>query len=247
MNRFFITPQNFKDTKVSFPADIAHQIRHVLRLRQEDLVEVLDNSGKVYRVRLAMEPGSGLVNGLVLDVREGQTEPAVPAVLHFGLTSREKVEWVLQKGTEVGVSVFQPFISERTLIQSIELPTRKIQRWERIIQEAAEQANRCRLPEFRLPLPYSECLQRAVTENGLNLVAWEGADPTGQTFKGALELYHNGRIGLFVGPEGGFSKEEADLSSSLGCRIVSLGHRILRMETAAILFPALVLSELNAL
>ncbi len=236
MNRFFIKPQNFKDTKVTFSADVAHQIRHVLRLGQEDLVEVLDNSGKVFRVLLAMEPGTDLGTGQILDDREGQSEAKVPIVLHFGLTRREKVEWVLQKGTEVGVSVFQPFISERTLIQSIELPLRKIERWERIIQEAAEQSHRCRLPEFRPPLPYSECLQRAVTENGLNLVAWEGADSTGQTFKGALGVYHTGSIGLFVGPEGGFSKEEADLASSLGCRIVSLGDRILRMETAAILF-----------
>lgn len=247
MNRFFINPQNFRDTKVTFPADIAHQIRHVLRLGQDDLVEVLDNSGKVYRVRLAIEPSSSPVTGLVLDVREGQTEPKVPIVLYFGLTSREKVEWVLQKGTEAGVSVFQPFISKRTLIQSRELPLSKIERWERIIQEAAEQALRSRLPEFRTPLPYSECLQRAVTENGQTLVAWEGADSTGQRLKDVLGVYQGGRMGLFVGPEGGFSKEEVDLASSLGCQIVSLGPRILRMETAAILFPALVLSVLDAL
>jgi 16S rRNA (uracil1498-N3)-methyltransferase len=247
MNRFFISPQNIKDMQVTFPPDITHQIRHVLRLGQDDLVEVLDNSGKVYRVRLENESGSALVKGRVLETYEGTTEPRVPLVLYFGLTSREKVEWVLQKGTEVGVSVFQPFISERTLIQSPALPAKKVDRWERIIQEAAEQARRSRLPELKPPLSFSECLQEAGAENPLNLVAWEAADSTDQTLEEALDGYQAGMLGLFVGPEGGFSKEEVALAVSFGCRIVSLGRRILRMETAAIIFPTLVLSGLNAL
>jgi 16S rRNA (uracil1498-N3)-methyltransferase len=247
MNRFFLNPQNIKKTKITFPEDISHQIRHVLRLRQDDLVEVLDNSGKVYRVRLTIEPGSSPVTGLVMDMYEGETEPKISIVLYFGLTSREKVEWVLQKGTEIGVSVFQPFISERTLVQSLELPSRKVARWERIIQEAAEQAHRGRLPELEEPVPFAECLQRAKQENGLNLIAWEEADTTSRNLREALELFQGGRIGLFVGPEGGFSKNEVDLANPLDCQIVSLGRRILRMETAAILFPTLVLFELNAL
>ena len=157
------------------------------------------------------------------------------------------MEWVLQKGTEVGVSVFQPFISERTLIQSPALPAKKVDRWERIIQEAAEQARRSRLPELKPPLSFSECLQEAGAENPLNLVAWEAADSTDQTLEEALDGYQAGKLGLFVGPEGGFSKEEVALAVSFGCRIVSLGRRILRMETAAIIFPTLVLSGLNAL
>jgi 16S rRNA (uracil1498-N3)-methyltransferase len=81
----------------------------------------------------------------------------------------------------------------------------------------------------------------------LNLVAWEAADSTDQTLEEALDGYQAGMLGLFVGPEGGFSKEEVALAVSFGCRIVSLGRRILRMETAAIIFPTLVLSGLNAL
>ena len=247
MNRFFIKPQNFKDTKVIFPTDIAHQIRHVLRLNQDDLVEVLDNSGKVYCVRLSIENSSDLVSGLVVDIKEGQTEAKIPVVLYFGLTSREKVEWVLQKGTEAGVADFQPFISERTLVQSPELPSRKVERWEKIILEAAEQSRRNRLPELCLPVAFTKCLEEATVENSMNLMAWEGAESKAQPFKGALEGYQTGSIGLFVGPEGGFSQAEVTLAQSAGCRIVSLGQRILRMETAAILFPALVLSALNAL
>ena len=247
MNRFFISPQNITDTKVTFPADIAHQIRHVLRLRQDDVVEALDNSGKVYRVRLEIDTGSDIVSGFVEEVKKDETEAKIPVVLYFGLTSREKVEWVLQKGTEVGVAGFQPFISERTLVQSSELSSRKVERWEKIIQEAAEQSRRSRLPEFYLPVSFSQCLEEAAVENSLNLVAWEDAESKGQSFKDALAGYQTGSIGLFVGPEGGYSEEEVKLAQSHGCRIVSLGSRILRMETAAILFPALVLSVLNAL
>lgn len=247
MNRFFINPENIKDKVIQFPADLAHQIQHVLRLKQDDLVEVLDNTGKVYRVRVDMESGQSQVNGLVQEVYEGQTESKVPIVLYFGLTSREKVEWILQKGTEVGVSIFQPFISERTLNQNMDMPHKKIDRWERIIREAAEQAQRSRLPELEPPCGLSDCLQNAKQENGLNLLAWEDAETGKQSLAEVLQLYQNGRIGLFVGPEGGFSEGEAAMARSLDCRIVSLGQRILRMETAAILFPALVYFSLDAL
>lgn len=247
MNRFFINPENINTPCIQFPADIAHQIRHVLRLKPDDLVEVLDNTGKVYQVRLVLEPSQNNVEGTVEGIYEGQTESKVPVALSFGLTSREKVEWIFQKGTEVGVSVFQPFTSERTLNRNLDLSPKKIERWERIIREAAEQAHRTRLPELAAPFSLVDCLQKAKRENELNLLAWEGAGTTGQNLMEVLQLYRDGRIGLFVGPEGGFSEEEVNLAQSLECRIVSLGHRILRMETAAILFPALVYFGLNAL
>jgi 16S rRNA (uracil1498-N3)-methyltransferase len=247
MNRFFLTSRHIRDKKVVFPDDIAHQIRHVLRLGPGDLVEVLDNSGKMYRVQIDSETDQPALTGTVLDIVEEGTEPAVFISLYFGLTGREKTEWILQKGTEVGVSVFQPFISERTLTQSPDLSLRKVERWERIIREAAEQSHRSRLPVLEQPHPLPECFRSAKQENGLNLLAWEEADVEGQNLNEALGLYRSDRIGCFIGPEGGFSRKEAEQGSSYGCRIVSLGNRILRMETAAILFPALVLFRLNAL
>lgn len=247
MNRFFIPPNHITDQTVTFPSEISHQIRHVLRLNQDDLVDVLDNSGKIYRTRLDGHPIGNWITGTVIEIYQSETESAIPIIIYFGLTSREKVELILQKGTETGVTGFHPFISERTLIQSVEKSSAKTDRWERIIREAAEQSGRGRLPELWEPLTFAGCLQNAKQENGLNLIAWEEADVTGQSLKESLNHYETGRIGLFVGPEGGFSMEEVELARSLECRIVSLGARTLRMETAAILFPALVLSTLNAL
>lgn len=247
MNRFFLSPANIKDQVVHFPGDIARQIRHVLRLGPGDVVEVLDNSGQVYRVRLELDPDGSQVTGRVQDSYEAETEPGYPLILYFGLTGREKVEWILQKGTEIGITTFQPFISSRTLVQSPEVSPKKQDRWERIIREAAEQSHRGRLPELKAPSAFTDCVLVAQEANGLNLLAWEAADPATQPMPQALKSYSGGAIGLFVGPEGGFSTAEVDLARSNGCQVVSLGSRILRMETAALVFPALVLYGLGAL
>lgn len=247
MNRFFINPTSINGTDIQFPDDVAHQIRHVLRLRQDDLVEVLDNSGKIYRTKLDFNVANLVVRGSVVDIYEGRSEPKVQIQLYFGLTSREKVELILQKGTEAGVSVFQPFISDRTLTQTTTLTPKKMARWQRIIKEAAEQSHRSLIPQLAEPMTIEHCLQKAGTENELNLLAWENANTESQELSKVLTMDRPLRIGLFVGPEGGFSQAEANLAQESGCKIVSLGARILRMETAAILFPALVLYDLNAL
>lgn len=207
---------------------------------------VLDNCGHVHHVRLGLvKPDFGLV-GEIIATEPVTTEPNCYVSLFFGLSSREKVEWILQKGTEIGVSEFYPFLSSRTLVQSSIVTSKKLARWERIIREAAEQSARGRLPELHQPKELTQCLNHASNEVTLCLLAWEDAGGEGENLSGALEGIDGGSIALFVGPEGGFSGDEVKLALEEGCRVVSLGKRILRMETAAIIFPALVLFALRS-
>jgi len=247
MNRFFLDPQLFSDEGVKFSEDIEHQILSVLRLRSGDEVEVLDNQGHLYRVVLDVGMDKKTVLGQFLSKETAMTEPAIQITLCFGLSNRDKVEWILQKGTEIGVTEFSPFISFRTLVQSTDLSEKKKVRWEKIIREAAEQSHRGRLPKLNRPQRFESCLSTTCNEHSLSLIAWEDDDADQMNIAQSLHGFEGSSIALFVGPEGGFSDEEINLAKEAGCRVITLGARILRMETAAIVFPAVVLHDLGEL
>jgi 16S rRNA (uracil1498-N3)-methyltransferase len=163
------------------------------------------------------------------------------------MTSRDKVELILQKGTEVGVSKFSPFISSRSLVQSTALSDKRKLRWERIIREAAEQSHRGKLPALISPMRFKECLSANFDQHDLSLIAWEGAAATEGALRESLKDFEGLKIALFIGPEGGFSDDEIGTAKKAGCQVISLGERILRMETAALVFPAIVLYQLGEL
>jgi 16S rRNA (uracil1498-N3)-methyltransferase len=245
MHRFFLPPEHITGQRVTFPKETAHQILHVLRMSDNEQVAVLDNSGLVHHVRLQVDSTASTVWGMIFETHPVRSEPKIHLSLYFGLSSREKVEWILQKGTEIGVSVFSPFFSSRTLFNPASLSPKKLERWERIIREAAEQSGRGKLPELHQPQDLAGCYLDASGLNDLCLLAYEVADKNNQKLPDALENYSGASIALFVGPEGGFSTEEVQLGMDAGCRVISLGARTLRMETAAIVFPALVLYALG--
>lgn len=245
MHHFFLTPDSIQGQTVTFPRQTAHQIKNVLRLRGGDQVAVLDNSGKMYTVILVSDPAEQTMTGQIVAAESVSSEPNIHLALFFGLSSREKVEMILQKGTEIGVASFHPFVSSRTLVNSMTLSKSKHERWVRIIQEAAEQSGRGRLPVLIPPDTLENCLFKASRDHDLCLMAWENSEEDGIKLEGLRKRFSGGSIALFVGPEGGFSDDEAAKANDAGCQLVSLGARILRMETAAIVFPALVLHELG--
>ena len=247
MNRFFMDQENFDQGKIYFPTEITHQILHVLRLSEGDEVCVLDNQGHAYRVSLVGGDGSLGLEGEILSSTPVTTEPDTKVSLCFGLTSRDKVEWILQKGTEIGAAAFFPFTSERTLVQSTDLPAKKFLRWEKIIREAAEQSGRGLLPELNPPMTLTGCLQHFRALGTRLLAAWEGAEDHPDQKLSRILTGKMESLALFVGPEGGFSQAEVQSMQECGGELVSLGKRILRMETAAILFPALALQVLDDL
>jgi 16S rRNA (uracil1498-N3)-methyltransferase len=247
MNRFFLDSHLIINDRVNFPENIAHQIIHVLRMDSGEVVEVLDGKGLIFQVQLDIDFDKKVVLGKILDRKPATTEPGISICLCFGMTSREKVELILQKGTEVGVSKFSPFISSRSLVQSTALSDKRKLRWERIIREAAEQSHRGKLPALISPMRFKECLSANFDQHDLSLIAWEGAAATEGALRESLKDFEGLKIALFIGPEGGFSDDEIGTAKKAGCQVISLGERILRMETAALVFPAIVLYELDEL
>jgi 16S rRNA (uracil1498-N3)-methyltransferase len=244
MHRFFIPPDLLAADTVALPQDVAHQVRDVLRLRAGDRIVLLDNRGQEFVTDLRVVDRAA-VRGFVVARRAGAAEPGVALVLYQGLLKAAKFEWILQKGTELGVQTFVPMRCQRTVAGLEEIGPTRIQRWQRILQEAAEQCGRAVIPDLAVPcaLPTALADQPPGT---LRLFPWEEATAT--TLRAALAApRHNSapitRVALFVGPEGGFTAAEAQLAAQHGARVVTLGRRILRAETAALAATTMVLYE----
>jgi 16S rRNA (uracil1498-N3)-methyltransferase len=241
MHRFFLPPESFEGNLVIFPQDITHQLFHVLRLRPEAGVIVLDNRGSEFQVVLEQVSASAASGQIVSQSRAH--DESVNLALYLCLGGREKFEWMLQKCTETGATAFIPVISSRSLVQDSNETNKKAARWEKIIQEAAEQSGRGRIPTLKPAASFAQATRQGL---GTKIILWEQERTTAlrQVLSG-LTADHSTEISLLVGPEGGFAAEEVLLAQQAGWQPVSLGRRILRMETAAIVATALVIYELE--
>jgi len=247
MNRFFVSEANLKAENVVFDSRQAHRIRNVLRMRPGERIIVLDNQGWEYDVTLT-QVNRDQVLGQITEKRSASTEPQVQITLYQSLLAREKFEWVLQKCTEVGVSRFVPVITERSVVRDKKtIGPGKLDRWRRIITEAAEQSRRGRIPQLNPPLALD---QQAVS--GLDAFDCRLIATTHQQDVSLREILRQdsgqtSTVAVFIGPEGGFTEQELQLCQDSGATIINLGPRILRTETAAMVATALILYELDQL
>ena len=246
MHRFFLLPENIRDGKVFFPEDSSHQIHRVLRLRHDQIVNILDNQGSIYEVKLSRISAQG-VEGEVLSQWHAEGEPHTQLSLYVCLTQREKFEWILQKCTEIGVIAFIPVISSRSLVQEKVFSQKRIVRWKRILKEAAEQCRRGRIPDLLPVLPFEQAIKKPKKQDTVRIILWE--DETRLTMRQFLaglsrdSEHQPQNIEVLVGSEGGFTEEEVAAARLAGFISVSLGERILRMETASIAAAALILFD----
>jgi 16S rRNA (uracil1498-N3)-methyltransferase len=235
MHRFFVSPELIDQNKkkVTLVENAAHQIRNVLRMKPGRQITVLDNFGQEYLVTLT-HVAKNVVLGEIFEERPAQGEPDLKISLYQGTLKTQKFEWVLQKGTELGIAEFIPVISEYSVLADVEAVDQKAMRWERIIQEAAEQSGRGLLPELRPAMMFPQACQRANQMEGLGLLAWEDAEAS--SLKATLSNMEEkpSKISLFVGSEGGFTLDEARLAHGYRVHPVWLGQRILRAETAGL-------------
>jgi 16S rRNA (uracil1498-N3)-methyltransferase len=247
MHRFILPPETIRNSRVHFPEETARQMRSVLRLRVGQRVLVLDGLGSQYEVEL-VELRRDSAFGKVHSKSEAGGEPQLHLTLYLALTQREKFEWMLQKCTEIGAARFVPVITTRSLLQDESDAEKKYTRWQRILREAAEQSGRGRVPQLDAPQSFAQAIGAAGRDHGLLLIPWEQEREL--ALKQVLRGYTSPpdglpSVGLCIGPEGGFTEKEVELARQAGFHSITLGERILRMETAAVVAAALVMYELS--
>lgn len=251
MQRFFIPADWIEGDRVSFEGTLVHQLTRVLRMKPDDRVIVLDDSGWEQEVVL-VRFGPERILGHVVDKRLAEGEPRTKISVYQSILKGQRFEIVLQKGTELGIVEFVPVIASRCIMSSLDDAVRKAERWERIIAEAAEQSERGKLPRLSSALMFPQACSRAKRQGGLSLIPWEEERQT--SLKQALQRSDGTgtqkkarpfSINLFIGPEGGFSSEEIDLALGYNIIPVSLGPRVLRADTAALSAVSAILYELG--
>ena len=258
MHRFFVPPSWLQGDKVTMSGSIVHQIVDVLRLGPGDSIVVLDDSGWEYVIRISAAERDH-VSGLVEQKALSRAEPRSKVTLYQSMLKGHNFEWVLQKGTELGVVEFVPMVSERCVIASLDVSQSKTERWQRIIREAAEQSHRGRLPRLQAPALFPQACERARNAD-LAILPWEDeqkrrlrsvlaeSDREGPQVQGQGHFIRRPfSISVFIGPEGGFAGREIDHALRYGIMPVSLGPRILRAESAALVATTMVLYQLGDL
>ena len=243
MHRFFVSPELVQQpgAVISLPKELAHQVRDVLHLQAGEQVVLLDNSGDEIAASVA-SVNKSVVAVQLLERRPGKSASPVRIILCQGLLKSARFEWILEKGTELGVSVFSPILCHRSMAGLKDVGTSKLQRWQRIITEAAEQSGRARLPEL-LPIRTLKDALNTIPPGALAFMPWE--EEHGLTLRDALKSSTASTVIIFIGPEGGLTVEEVRQAEDRGAHIVSLGSRILRAETAALAAVASVMYELE--
>ena len=213
-----------------------HHLVRVLRARAGEALELFDGRGTVFPAQVE-EVGSDSAR---LTVGPGAPQPAPREItIVQGLPKAEKLEWVLQKGTELGASAFAPVFTERTVVKPSGREEAKVVRWQRIVEEAARQCGRADVPKVWAPRELSEAV--GALSSSLILVLDEEEEALPLSIALAQEPAASRPLALVIGPEGGLGRDEVRALQRLGAVTVTLGRRVLRTETAALAALAVLL------
>ncbi|MFD2369730.1 16S rRNA (uracil(1498)-N(3))-methyltransferase [Brevibacillus sp. GCM10020057] len=231
MQRYFALPDHFTEQEVTIVGDDVHHIVNVMRAREGEEIFVSDGAGRSAVARLVYLSAKE-VRATVVEMLAEQRELPIRVTIGQGLPKGDKMEWILQKGTELGAYSFFPFSSERTIVKlDAKKEAKKLERWRKIVKEAAEQSHRSVLPQLLPPVSFREALE-AGEQYTRRAIAYEK--------EGGASLHHvlsdmqaDDSLLVLIGPEGGFSPEEVAQAEAKGFLSVSLGPRILRTETAS--------------
>lgn len=244
MAKFFVNAQNISETEIIINDENVNHIKNVLRLQTGDEIIINDRQGHDYKCIInAIEQGR--IIALIDSVTHSLAEPQVEVVLFQSLIKGEKMDWVIQKAVEIGVTKIIPICTTRCVVK-LENPKKmasKVERWNKIAESAAKQSGRGVVPEVVLPISMSESIAYARTNALCAIIPYEKEREIG--IRKVLQSTEAKSFGIFIGPEGGFTEEEIEEALHQGVHSVSLGNRILRSETASLVTLANIMYEMG--
>lgn len=238
MRRFIISCHSVDGDTITIDGDLFHHIAHVLRLKKGALLSLADGNGHEYDGRISRVGAECLTVAVEEDRCVSPLGDGPRITLYQGLPKGAKLEVILQKCTELGVSEIVPFVASRSVARlDPDRNKEKLQRWRRIALEAARQSRRIAVPEIRFAADLAEACRNA--DHKVKLLLWE--EEKSLSLKNLLgELEPPESIAVIVGPEGGLTSEEVALAQQCGFTSVSLGKRIVRTETAGLAIVAIL-------
>ena len=242
-HRIFVSPENISQDRILLRSELLKKVRLVLRLKPKDTVSVFDGTGIEYLAQIvSLTPHAGELKivGKIHPPRES------PLEIHLGqaVPKSQKMDFIIQKAVELGVSEIHPFFSSRTIPHfDLSQARTKIERWQKISQEASRQSGRINISTVNPVVEFVELLTLP-SQASLKIILQK--NPSNDSLKNFLTTNQNKRsIFFLVGPEGGFASEEITRALDHGFKPISLGERILRTETVALTFLSILQYELG--
>jgi 16S rRNA (uracil1498-N3)-methyltransferase len=245
--RFHVGDGALDGDAIELTGALASRLAKVLRMRTGEEIVLFDGGGADVRVRLE-NISERRVTASVIERGESPAEPRVRVHLYQSITKGERFEWLLEKGTEIGVARFVPLIAARAVVKT-EGGGNRADRWRRIVVEAAEQSGRGVVPVISAPQRFADAFASAA---GVLLLPYEAAGEQAPSIAAALTadidaLFALSEVSVFIGPEGGWEESEVAAARDAGAAIVTMGMRVLRSETAGLVAATLVMQACGEL
>jgi len=247
LRKFFVKSEQVNNDKIEITGEDVNHIRNVLRLTKCEKIKICDTgNSKNYICEINDISKEEVICNIIEEV-SGEAEGNVILHIYQGLPKADKMELIIQKGTELGVSEFIPVNFKRSIVKISEKDEKKkIDRWQKIAEVAAKQSGRDIIPTIR-NIENIKNICNNINEYDIVLVAYE-LEEQNYIKNELLKIKNNNtnyRIAIVIGPEGGIDEEEINLLKSAGAKIVSLGKRILRTETVALQVSSIIMYELE--
>lgn len=244
MQHFFVTPSQVDGTFIYIEGSDVNHMKNVLRMRVGESVTVSDGNNRKYVCRVDGYE-EDRVRLCICEEEEQDTELASRIYLFQGLPKQEKMELIVQKCVELGIYQIVPVAMKRCVVKlDAKKAAKKVERWNAIAESAAKQAGRGVIPEVLPVMSYREALAMA-KELDVVLLPYELAEGMAETKRLIQSIRPGQSVGIFIGPEGGFEKEEVELAEAEGARAITLGKRILRTETAGLAILSVLMFHLE--
>lgn len=244
MYQFFVTPDQVQDTKIRIEGNDVNHIRNVLRMRCMDQVEISDGNNKKYLCQIIELSKDEVILEII---EELATDVELPSRIYLfqGLPKSDKMELIVQKAVELGVYEVIPVATKRAVVKLDEKKAqKKVERWNGIAEGGAKQSGRDRVPEVTRVMSFREALDYA-KQLDVVLIPYELAEGMEETRRIIESICPGQTVGVFIGPEGGFDKEEVLLAMEQKAQPITLGKRILRTETAGLTTLSILMYHLE--
>ena len=242
MQQYFVNDQLALQHPVMLDDAQTHHVLHVMRMKNETLVRVADNSGIVMLAKIVINGNE--VTAVPFEVVTQRESDETEITLIMSLIKGERWDMAIQKACELGVNRIVPLQSRYSVVKLLKEKTdKKLKRWQAIAKEACEQSKRPTIAEITEPITMK---QLHLYQSDLNLIAYERSDAASSHLGKALRSKNFRSVSVMVGCEGGFSEEEVEQAQNSGFTCISLGSNILRAETAAIALVANIRYELES-
>lgn len=244
MYKFFVEPSQINDTTAVITGSDLNHMKNVLRFKEGKEVMVCDGQGNDWVCSIDQYEEEEAVLK-ILHKSEDNPELAVQVTLYQGLPKKDKMELVIQKMVELGATEIKAVAMKRSIVKlDAKNQKKKLSRWQGIAHAAAKQAKRGVQPEVSYG-PSLRAIEADLLSNDLILVPYENALGISYTREVLSDVKNYAKIGIVIGPEGGFEPDEIEYLKDLGAKVITLGRRILRTETAGLALMSYLMIDLE--